>query len=465
MSKRETASAPSSGGKKAKVEDVQPSSGKLGPHHLSSWQGGVELVEGENNKVLSPMVKLYPKFQFLNPDERVLGNILINDAKADTRSDALKDGTVRGNACRMIFWEPSAVKAAIVTCGGLCPGLNSVIRGITNCLWNDYDVRSIVGITSGYNGLVNVGKHPPVELTPDVVREIHMKGGSVLKAGRGGFDAEKICNTLECLGINMLFVIGGDGTQYAGHLLYEAARKRSLPVSIVGVPKSIDNDVLFIDRTFGFNTAVSAASTCIRNAWVEATSCDKGVGIVKLMGRDAGFICVNAALASNIVDLVMIPEVQVNLDDVLAYVDDVIERKGYMVIAVAEGAGQEHVATGQLDATGHTVYGDIGTFMRDLVNKHLKPKGGRSFYIDPSYIIRSVPIDPNDHIYCSRLANDAVHTAMRGYTGVCVGAVHNIICMLPSRLIASGKKQVKLRSSGWQTCVQNCKMPFCLAAM
>jgi len=136
-----------------------------------------------------------------------------------------------------------------------------------------------------------------------------------------------------------------------------------------------------------------------------------------------------------------------------------------MVIAVAEGAGQEHVATGDLDATGHTVYGDIGTFMRDLVNKHLKPVGGRSFYIDPSYIVRSVPIDPNDHIYCSRLANDAVHTAMRGYTGVCVGAIHNVICMLPSRLIASGKKQVKLRSSGWQTCVQNCKMPFCLAAM
>lgn len=150
----------------------------------------------------------------------------------------------------------------------------------------------------------------------------------MLKAGRGGFDAEKICNTLECLAINMLFVIGGDGTQYAGHLLYEAARQRNLPVSIVGVPKSIDNDVLFIDRTFGFNTAVSAASTCIRNAWVEATSCEKGVGIVKLMGRDAGFICVNAALASNIVDLVMIPEVQVNLTDVLKYVDETIERKG-----------------------------------------------------------------------------------------------------------------------------------------
>jgi len=287
----------------------------------------------------------------------------------------------------------------------------------------------------------------------------------MLKAGRGGFDAEKICNTLECLSINMLFVIGGDGTQYAGHLLFEAAKKRNFSVSIVGVPKSIDNDIMFIDSTFGFNTAVAAASNVIRNGWVEATSCEKGVGIVKLMGRDAGFVAVNAALASNIVDLVLIPEVTVKIEDVLAYVDDTIERKGYMVIAVAEGAGQEHVATGEKDATGHTIYGDIGPFLRDTINSHLKPKGGRSFYIDPSYIIRSVPIAPNDHIYCSRLANDAVHSAMRGYSGVCVGAIHNIICMFPSKLIASGKKTVKLASSRWQSCVQNCKMPACLTGM
>jgi len=403
--------------------------------------------------------------QFLNPDEKVQGNILINDANADLRSKALDDGCRRANACKHIYWEPSKVKAALVTCGGLCPGLNSIIRGITNCLWMNYGVRNIMGITSGYNGLSSPGTFKPIDLTPDVVGEIHMKGGSVLKAGRGGFDAQKICNTLECLAINMVFVIGGDGTQYAGHMLYEAALQRKLEVSIVGVPKSIDNDVLFIDRTFGFNTAVAAASDVLRNGWVEATSCERGVGIVKLMGRDAGFIAVNAALASNLVDLVMIPEVQVNLSDVEAYVTATLDRKGYMVIAVAEGAGQEHVATGKTDATGHAIYGDIGVFLRDRLNAFLKPTGGRCFYIDPSYIIRSVPIAPNDHIYCSRLANDAVHTAMRGYTGVCVGALHNIICMLPSKLIASGKKKVKLRSSGWQTCVQNCKMPKELCGM
>merc|ERR1711956_45799 len=292
------------------------------------------------------------------------------------------------------------------------------------------------------------------------------KGGSILKAGRGGFDAEKICDRLAQLGINMVFTVGGDGTQGAAHLLYVEAKKRSLPVSIVGVPKSIDNDILFFDKTFGFDSAVASASEIIRNAWVEATSCENGVGIVKLMGRDAGFVAMHAALASTLVDLVMIPEVKVKLEDIFSHVDATLAHKGFMVVAVAEGAGQEYVSTGEKDATGHAVYGDIGTFMRDAINKHLKEKGcGRCFYIDPSYIIRSVPIKPNDHIYCSRLARDAVHTAMRGYTGVCVGPIHNIITIMPSELIAGGKKKVSIKSSAWQSCVQCCNMPLSLSGM
>ncbi|CAK9059231.1 ATP-dependent 6-phosphofructokinase 5, partial [Durusdinium trenchii] len=329
----------------------------------------------------------------------------------------------------------------------------------------EYGVRHILGITAGYNGLSDPAKHPPVELTEKMVRDIHMKGGSIIKAARGGFDAEKICDNLDRLGINMLFLVGGDGTQFAGNLLYEAARKRQLPVSIVGIPKSIDNDVVLFDRTFGFESAVAKASEVIRNAWVEASSCERGVGIVKLMGRDSGFVAMHAATAADVVDLCMIPEVKVEMKDVLAHVDRTLAQKGYMVIAVAEGAGQEHVSTGEKDATGHTVYGDIGVFLRDTLNKHLKPSGGRTFYIDPSYIIRSVPINPNDHIYCVRLANDAVHTAMRGYTGVCVGAMHNVISMLPCRLIAGGKKKVRPHSSSWQGCVQICGMPRSLSGL
>lgn len=408
----------------------------------------------------SPMAKAWPGMNFLRSNEKVMGHIILNDSKASSRSNALADGCIRGNATEFIYWEPSQVKAAMVTCGGLCPGLNSIIRGVTNCLWHDYGVRKILGVTAGYNGLANPEEHEWMELNPKFVREIHMKGGSILKAGRGGFDAVKICDNLAKQGINMLFVIGGDGTQYAGHLLYEEARKRDFKISIVGVPKSIDNDVLFVDKTFGFDSAVEAAATVIKNAYVEATSCAKGVGIVKLMGRDAGFVAAHAALASNMADLVLVPEVKIeSLQHIYDHVWATVERKGFMVIVVAEGAMQDYVSTGKKDATGHTIYGDIGIFLKDTLNKYLKPKGGRTFYIDPSYIIRSVPITPYDHIYCSRLANNAVHTAMRGYTGVCVGAIWNVIVILKSKLIASGKKQLKPKSSTWQTCVQLCKMP------
>jgi 6-phosphofructokinase 1 len=277
--------------------------------------------------------------------------------------------------------------------------------------------------------------------------------------------AEKICDNLRDKGINMLFVIGGDGTQAAGNLLFEAAKARKLALSIVGVPKSIDNDVLFFDRTFGFDSAVASATECIRNAWTEATSCDKGIGIVKLMGRDAGFVVQNAVIASTIVDLALIPEVTFKLDAVMKHLEDTVKRKNYAVVVVAEGAGQEHVATGEKDSTGHTKYGDIGTFLRDKINAHFKPLGGRSFYIDPSYIIRSIPIRPNDHIYCTRLSNDAVHTAMRGYSGVCVGAIHNVVAMVPSKFVAGGKRKVNLTSSNWQLAVACTNMPASLSGL
>ncbi|CAJ1357117.1 unnamed protein product [Effrenium voratum] len=444
------------------------SAANLRPYHLSSWQEErIGLVKERTvNKFLNPIAIAWPDFNFLNPDELVQGHIILNDSKQASRPKELANGCVRANACKEIWWNPSEVRAAIVTCGGLCPGLNSIIREITNCLWHQYGVRTVLGMQAGYNGCKDPDSFPPTQLTVDNVRDIHMKGGSILKAGRGGMDdPEKILDQLQKQGVNMLFTVGGDGTQAAANLLFQAAKKRNMPLSIVGVPKSIDNDIVFFDKTFGFDSAVAAASEVIRNGWVEATSCSKGVGIVKLMGRDAGFVAMHAALASTIVDLVMIPEVDVELEEVMGHVDRTLERKDFMVIAVAEGAGQKFVATGKKDSTGHTVYGDIGTYLKDAVNSHLKSKGGRSFYIDPSYIIRSVTIRPNDHIYCSRLARDAVHTAMRGYTGVCVGPIHNIIVVMPSNLIASRKKRVGLHSSSWQSCVQSCNMPKSLSGL
>eukprot|EP00439_Symbiodinium_sp_Y106_P029695 s3479_g3.t1 len=445
------------------------SAANLRPFHLSSWQephAGRLVKERQVNKFLNPIAVHWPLFNFLNPDELVMGHIILNDSKKASRPKELANGCVRANACREIFHNPSEVRAAIVTCGGLCPGLNSIIREITNCLWHQYGVKTILGMQAGYNGCSSPDDFPPIQLTVDNVRDIHMKGGSILKAGRGGMDdPDKILDQLQKMGINMLFTVGGDGTQAAANLLYQAARKRDMPLSIVGVPKSIDNDIVFFDKTFGFDSAVAAASEVIRNGWVEATSCAKGVGIIKLMGRDAGFVAMHAALASTIVDLVMIPEVDVEMEEIMKHVDTTLARKDFMVVAVAEGAGQTFVSTGKKDSTGHTVYGDIGTYLKDQINAHLKKSGGRSFYIDPSYIIRSVTIRPNDHIYCSRLARDAVHTAMRGYTGVCVGPIHNIIVVMPSNLIASRKKRISVHSSSWQSCVQSCNMPKSLAGL
>lgn len=443
------------------------SAANLKPFHLSSWLGSETGLVDERkvNKILNPMATQWPDMNFLNPDELVMGNIIENDSKKASRSPELQQGCIRANACRDIWWNPDEVKAAVVTCGGLCPGLNSIIREITNCLWFHYRVRQILGIQAGYNGLSHPEDFPPTTLTPELVRDIHMKGGSILKAARGGFDAELICDKLQTMGVNVLFTVGGDGTQTAANLLFEKAKERKQCLSVVGVPKSIDNDIVLFDKTFGFESAVSVAADVIRHAYVEATSCDKGVGIVKLMGRDAGFVAMHAALASTIVDLVIIPEVKVRVEDVLAHVDATLAEKEFMVIAVAEGAGQEYVMTDKKDATGHAVYGDIGVFLRDAVNKHLKEKGGRSFYIDPSYIIRSGPVRPIDHTYCTRLANDAVHSAMRGYTGVCVGSIHNIIVTVPMHLIANRKRTVRVHSSSWQGCVQTCNMPRALSGL
>jgi len=442
----------------------------LGAHHLSTWSGnksGVTFEEGEANKHINPMQITWPGSRFHAPEEAVLGNILNKDSSSRVgMAGGGVPGFLRAGATEKIYWNPKAVRAGIVTCGGLCPGLNSIIREVTRCLRHCYHVDSVLGFRSGYAGILKPSEHPPIVLTTENCREIHMRGGSILEAGRGGFNPDGILDTLRSHGINMLWVVGGDGTQWAADVLVQAAQERCMEMSVVGIPKSIDNDVVYFDRTFGFDTAVTAGCDVIRRGHVEASSCHNGVAIVKLMGRDAGFVARNAALASTLADLVLIPEVKWKVDDLLQHVEGVLTRKHHMTIVVAEGAGQEHVSTGKQDDTGHTIYGDIGAFLKDIINKHLKKTiGGRCFYIDPSYIIRSGPADPSDHMYCARMAYDSVHAAMRGYTGVVVGSVHGFMVMVPMARMAGIRRTVQVSSSVWQACVQSAKMPACLSGM
>jgi 6-phosphofructokinase 1 len=364
-----------------------------------------------------------------------------------------------------IFFDPTKVRAGIVTCGGLCPGLNNVIRGLVFELWFGYGVRRIQGFRYGYEGLVSSGVMP-MELTPETVLDIHEKGGTMLGSSRGNQDAGKMVDTLEARGISLLFVIGGDGTIRGAQQLVDEIHRRGLAIGVVGVPKTIDNDIHFIDRSFGFESAYSAAVDVIRAARAEAIGARDGIGLVKLMGRHSGFVACNAVLASAGVDLVLVPEASLVLEGkqgVLGFVERVLNRQGYAVIVVAEGAAQDLLSSGgaESDKSGNAKLGDVGVFLRDRIGAHFK-RAGREItlkYIDPSYTIRSVPASPSDSVYCWNMARNAVHAAMAGNTEMLIGRWHGRFVHVPMALATRGRKQVELHEDLWLSVIESTGQP------
>ena len=367
-----------------------------------------------------------------------------------------------------IYFEPSQVKAAIVTCGGLCPGLNDVIRAIVMEAHYRYGIESVLGIRYGYNGLNPAMGYDPIELTPDLVDEIHLDGGTMLGSSRGGTDdMELLVDTIEQRGINVLFTIGGDGTLRGAHKLNETAKARGLKLSVVGIPKTIDNDISYIQRSFGFETAFSKAVDSIYSAHVEAKGAPNGIGLVKLMGRHSGFIAANAALAQNDVNYVLVPEVPFELDGengFLAHLTDRIKRRGHAVICVAEGAGQDLLAddtANEKDASGNVLLDDIGLYLKKRIKEHFKELDipANLKYIDPSYIIRSAPAVPNDSIFCARLGHYAVHAAMAGKTDLVIGLWNNIFIHIPIEKAVSERKQINPDSSFWYNVLEATGQP------
>jgi 6-phosphofructokinase 1 len=368
-----------------------------------------------------------------------------------------------------VFFDTNRVRAGIVTCGGLCPGLNNVIRGLVLELWFGYGVKRIYGFRYGYEGLTSYGKTPD-SMTPDSVSGIQHLGGTILGSSRGGQPAEKMVDTLEALGLDMLFVIGGDGTIRGAMQIGAEVEKRGLSISVIGVPKTIDNDIHFIDRSFGFESAYSAAVDVIRAARVEATGARDGIGLVKLMGRHSGFVACNAALASTDVDLVLIPEVSMKLEGehgVLRYVERVLDRQGHAVIVVAEGAAQDLAAAGEsgADKSGNAKLADVGVFLRDRITRHFKeqPRDVTLKYIDPSYAIRSVPASPSDSVYCWNMARNAVHAAMAGNTDMLIGRWHHHFVHVPMPLATRSRKQVDPLGDTWTSVIEATGQPrqFC----
>jgi 6-phosphofructokinase 1 len=368
-----------------------------------------------------------------------------------------------------IFWEPSAVKAGIVTCGGLCPGLNNVVRSIVLELWYGYGVRDIVGFRHGYEGLVAKFGHEPMALEPRAVRSIHHLGGTVLGSSRGKQAAPDVVDYLAKLGINQLYVVGGDGTIRGAMAIDEEAQQRGYKLSVIAVPKTIDNDIQFIDRSFGFESAYTEAVRVIQSANVEANGARNGVGLVKLMGRHSGFIACHAALASTDVNIVLIPEVPMRLDGqrgLFAYLEKRLARTGHAVIVVAEGAGQNLLERhGGTDASGNARLADVGVFLRDSIVEHFKKRQIELNlkYLDPSYHIRSVPASPSDSVFCWNMARNAVHAAMAGNTAMLVGRWHGRFVHVPMAVATQRRKEVDPKGELWTSVIEATGQPTAFA--
>eukprot|EP00929_Paragymnodinium_shiwhaense_P116504 TRINITY_DN860_c0_g2_i1.p1 TRINITY_DN860_c0_g2~~TRINITY_DN860_c0_g2_i1.p1 ORF type:complete len:2777 (-),score=621.22 TRINITY_DN860_c0_g2_i1:77-8053(-) len=400
----------------------------------------------------------FPSRQITSPIKSMLGREIPEDNSWLTQTIQNTDGKLgvayqmlRSGIREKLHFDPREEGAcgAIVTCGGLCPGLNSVIRAIVMML-RSYGVKDVYGIKGGFKGCVE--PEAWIDLTEDYVQDIHMKGGSVLVSDRGNPAYEDIAKTMKSRKVRWFFVVGGDGTHKGAMAAFEAMTSAGHECAVCGIPKTIDNDIQMLDRTFGFDTAFSEAKRAIDSAYVEATTNANCIGLVKLMGRHCGWIAAMATLASRCVDVCLVPEMNISLTKLLDYVEQVMRKQRYAVIVVAEGCGDTIISSGAAtDAGGNKILADIGPFLKDRISSHLKKQGLPITikYIDPTYMIRAVPANAFDSGYCSTLAQQAVHGVMSGYTGFTVGKVDQRHVMLPIHAITKGGPRKMDRSGRW----------------
>jgi 6-phosphofructokinase 1 len=365
-----------------------------------------------------------------------------------------------------IFYDPAQVHAAVLTAGGLCPGLNDVVRSLVMTLWYRYGVRRISGLRYGYRGLYAMDEFEPVPLTPAAVSDIHRRGGTILGSSRGGGDRTiAMVDALVARQINLLFTVGGDGTQKGALAIARELERRAVPTAVVGIPKTIDNDLSFVERSFGFETAVAEAVHAVAAAHIEARDAIDGIGLVKVMGRESGFIAAHTALAQNDVNFVLIPEVPFELEGnngLLAHLERRLDARHHAVILAAEGAGQNLLEKQQgTDASGNKKLSDIGLFLKDAIAGHFRRRGREANlkYIDPSYIIRSAPAISSDSVYCARLGANAAHAAMTGRTECLVGLVNNCYVHVPMALAVGRRNAVDPEGQLWGDVVEATGQP------
>lgn len=422
-------------------------------------------------KVPSPIVlsKQHGEFRASYVKDSSFVRNRVNVFEDNFRENDLTSGNLlqKAGPREFIYFNPAHVTAGICTCGGLCPGLNDVIRAVVRCLYYRYGVKRIKGFRFGFKGFFHEAGYDTIDLTPDAVEDIHKIGGSFLGTSRGGGDrVSDIVDCVESLSVNMLFIIGGDGTQRGALDVAREVERRGLKVAVVGIPKTVDNDLALIDRSFGFETAVQRAKEAVSAIHMEAHSQVNGIGLVKLMGRESGFIAAATALASHEANFCLIPEVPFDLDGpngFLSHLEERLRRRGHAVIVVAEGAGQELLqTTNEKDASGNKRLADIGIYLKDKINEHFDAKGIHTNlkYVDPSYQVRSSVTTANDSIYCERLGNNAVHAAMAGKTKCVVGLVHDKYVYIPIEEATRSRNTVDPEGSLWRDVLDATSQPI-----
>ena len=421
-------------------------------------------------KIPSPILKGEHEgiqHRFIADEEQILININQHDVESMISQGVSPPSFEIAGPRRKVYFDSSKLRCAIATCGGLCPGLNDIIRAIVLELYYRYHVKNIYGVRHGLEGFIPEYHHDFLDLTPARVTTIMNMGGSILGSSRGAQDIDRVVDCLEVNNIGILFMVGGDGTLMAASKIADTIIERGLKISVVGIPKTIDNDIYLISRSFGFDTAVDVARMAIQSAHNEAIAYPNGVGLIKLMGRHSGFIAATAALAQQDANFVLIPEVDFDLDGpkgLLAALETRLSSRGHAVIVAAEGAGQKFFSnvSEQRDASGNIRLNDIGPFLRDSIKAYFEKKNLplNIKYIDPSYMIRSLPANANDSVFCGFLGRDAVHAGMAGKTKLVIGHWNNHFVHLPMVATVGKRKQVRPQGKLWTTVLESTGQPL-----
>jgi 6-phosphofructokinase 1 len=400
--------------------------------------------------------------QFVDEEVRVLYDLNQKKVEALIESGKRPPCFEMAGPREKIYFDPSKLKCGIVTCGGICPGLNDVIRAIVLSLFHHYGEHTVFGFRYGYEGLSPKYRHMPVELTPERVTDIHQSGGTILGSSRGPQDISEMVDTLERMNVGILFAIGGDGTLRGAQAISEEIGRRRLKICVIGIPKTIDNDISYMSKSFGFETAVAESRSAIYSAHIEAVGARNGIGLVKLMGRNSGFIAASATLANAEVNFCLVPEVPFTLEAFLEALKKRLEKRGHAVIVTAEGAGQDLMEeTHGRDKSGNIRLEDIGLFLKDKINGYMKQTGMDCTlkYIDPSYMIRSMPANPHDSVFCLLLGHNAVHAGMTGRTNMAVGYWSGEYTHVPIPLAISRRKQIDPDGRLWSSVLASTGQP------